>query len=108
MNGTQDLLVKKLAGEVCDSDFPIPLSHEIGTNGMLARESETLLSSAIFKIADSAYCILHTAPFRTCTRSTGRGFIQNKRNIMASDYAREYPVFTSVRFSHKLYNNGDK
>lgn len=57
MNGTQDLLVKKLAGEVCDSDFPIPLSHEIGTIVMLARENETFLSSAILKIADSAYGI---------------------------------------------------
>ncbi|UCB45086.1 MAG: hydantoinase/oxoprolinase family protein [Spirochaetota bacterium] len=93
VNNEQELLVKEIAVEVLERDFPVSLSHEIGTIGILERENATILNAAILKIADSAY-----GSFQDVLKEHGVKadlFItQNDGTLMSVDYARMYPVFT--------------
>ncbi len=93
VNNDQELLVKELAEEVFGEAFPVSLSNEIGTIGILERENATILNAAILNIADSAYC-----SFQNVLRGHGIKadlFItQNDGTLMSVDYARKYPVFT--------------
>jgi N-methylhydantoinase A/oxoprolinase/acetone carboxylase beta subunit len=93
VNNEQELLVREIAVEMLGEDFPVSLSHEIGTIGILERENATILNAAILKIADSAY-----GSFQDVLKKHGIKadlFItQNDGTLMSVDYARMYPVFT--------------
>lgn len=93
VNSEQEALVKDLALEIFGSDFPVSLSAEIGSIGILERENATILNAAIAKIADRAY-----GSFQDVLQDHGVKadlFItQNDGTLMAVDYARKYPVFT--------------
>ena len=93
VNSEQEALVKDLALEIFGSDFPVSLSAEIGSIGILERENATILNAAIAKIADRAY-----GSFQDVLQDHGVKadlFVtQNDGTLMAVDYARKYPVFT--------------
>lgn len=93
VNSEQEALVKDLALEIFGSDFPVSLSAEVGSIGILERENATILNAAIAKIADRAY-----GSFQDVLQDHGVKadlFItQNDGTLMAVDYARKYPVFT--------------
>jgi N-methylhydantoinase A/oxoprolinase/acetone carboxylase beta subunit len=93
VNSEQEALVKDLALEIFGSDFPVSLSAEIGSIGILERENATILNAAIAKIADRAY-----GSFQDVLQDHGVKadlFItQNDGTLMAVGYARKYPVFT--------------
>jgi len=93
VNNEEEVMVKDMALEVFGEHFPISLSSEIGTIGILERENATLLNAAISRIADSAY-----RSFQNVLRDHGIKadlFItQNDGTLMSVDYARRYPVFT--------------
>jgi N-methylhydantoinase A/oxoprolinase/acetone carboxylase beta subunit len=86
-------MVQEIGEEMLGSDFPISLSSEIGSIGLLERENATILNAAILEIASSAYSSfqhvlkehgIHTDLFIT----------QNDGTLMSVDYACTYPVFT--------------
>jgi len=93
VNSEQEALVQDLALEIFGSDFPVSLSAEVGSIGILERENATILNAAIAKIADRAY-----GSFQDVLQDHGVKadlFItQNDGTLMAVDYARKYPVFT--------------
>lgn len=93
VNSEQEALVKDLALEIFGSDFPVSLSAEVGSIGILERENATILNAAIAKIADRAY-----GSFQDVLQDHGVKadlFVtQNDGTLMAVDYARKYPVFT--------------
>jgi N-methylhydantoinase A/oxoprolinase/acetone carboxylase beta subunit len=93
VNGEQEALVRELALELFGADFPVSLSSEIGSIGLLERENATILNAAISRIADKAY-----SSFQNVLREHGVRadlFItQNDGTLMVVDYARKYPVFT--------------
>ena len=93
VNSEQEAMVRDLALETFGSDFPVSLSSEVGSIGILERENATILNAAISGIADRAY-----GSFQDVLRVHGVQadlFItQNDGTLMAVDYARKYPVFT--------------
>ena len=93
VNNDQELLVKEIASDVFGTDFPVSLSSEIGSIGILERENATILNAAILRIAASAY-----GSFQNVLRKHGikaNLFItQNDGTLMSVDYACMYPVFT--------------
>jgi N-methylhydantoinase A/oxoprolinase/acetone carboxylase beta subunit len=93
VNSEHELLVREIAQELFGGDFPVSVSHEIGTIGILERENATILNAAILRIAESAY-----GSFQNVLKAHGVGadlFItQNDGTLMAVEYAKKYPVFT--------------
>jgi N-methylhydantoinase A/oxoprolinase/acetone carboxylase beta subunit len=93
VNSEQELLVQEIARDVFGSDFPITLSHEIGSIGLIERENAAILNAAIRKLADTAY-----GSFEDVLKSHGVSadlFItQNDGTLMSIAYARRYPVLT--------------
>lgn len=89
----QERWVGELAAEILGPNFPVSLSSDIGTIGLLERENATILNATILKIADAAY-----ASFQDVLKEHGIKadlFItQNDGTLMDLDYARKYPVFT--------------
>jgi N-methylhydantoinase A/oxoprolinase/acetone carboxylase beta subunit len=93
VNDEQELLVQELAGEVFGTDFPITLSHEIGSIGLIERENAAILNAAIRKLAERAY-----SSFQNVLKNHGIDadlFItQNDGTLMSIEYAKRYPVLT--------------
>jgi N-methylhydantoinase A/oxoprolinase/acetone carboxylase beta subunit len=93
VNSEQEQMVRTAALELFGADFPVSLSSEIGSVGLLERENATILNAAISRIAGSAY-----RSFQDVLRGHGIKadlFItQNDGTLMAVEYARKYPVLT--------------
>ena len=93
VNGEQENYVLTLAKEIFGDDFPVTLSHEIGSIGLLERENAAILNAAIRKLAESAY-----GSFQDVLKNHGIQadlFItQNDGTLMSIEYARKYPVLT--------------
>ncbi len=86
--------------EVCEffhkklgKNFPVSLSHEIGSVGILERENATILNAALYPIARDL-----TDAFNIAVSTMGFNaeifFGQNDGTLMSVDYARKYPIFT--------------
>ena len=93
ISGEQELLVQSLAGEVLGKDFPVTLSSEIGSIGIIERENAAVLNAAIRALAQKAY-----GSFQDVLAKHGveaELFItQNDGTLMSIEYARRYPVLT--------------
>jgi len=93
VNHGHELLVAELAAEVLGKDFPVTLSHEIGSIGLIERENASVLNAAIRKLAEKAY-----GSFRNSLGKHGikaELFItQNDGTLMSVGYAMRYPVLT--------------
>jgi len=93
VNAGQERMARDKAALVFGEDFPVSLSSEIGSLGILERENATILNAAIRRIADTAY-----RSFQSVLAGHGvRGDLyitQNDGTLMAVNYARRYPVFT--------------
>ena len=89
----QELLVQALAGEVLGRDFPVTLSSEIGSIGIIERENAAVLNAAIRGLAQKAY-----ESFQHVLARHGIAaelFItQNDGTLMSIGYAKRYPVLT--------------
>ncbi len=93
VNHGHELLVAELAQEILGKDFPVTLSHEIGSIGLIERENAAILNAAIRKLAGKAY-----GSFRNALGKHGISadlFItQNDGTLMSVEYAMRYPVLT--------------
>jgi N-methylhydantoinase A/oxoprolinase/acetone carboxylase beta subunit len=93
VNADQEQMVRDKAAVLFGPDFPVSLSSEIGSLGILERENATILNASIRRIADTAYRsfqdVLAGHDIRADLYIT-----QNDGTLMAVDYARKYPVFT--------------
>ena len=93
VNNEHELLVREIAREVFGDDFPISLSSEIGSIGILERENATILNAAISKLAASAYNSFKNV-LREHKINADLYITQNDGTLMSVDYACQYPVFT--------------
>jgi len=93
VNSEQEMLAQKIACELLGDDFPITLSHEIGSIGLIERENAAILNAAIRKLAEQAY-----GSFQNVLIDHGINadlFItQNDGTLMSIEYAKKYPVLT--------------
>ncbi len=93
VNKAHEELVASLAAEILGPDFPVTLSHEIGSVGLIERENAAILNAAIRRLAEKAY-----GTFRSALTKHGIQadlFItQNDGTLMAVEYAMRYPVLT--------------
>jgi N-methylhydantoinase A/oxoprolinase/acetone carboxylase beta subunit len=93
INAEQERTVRDKAQALFGEDFPISLSSEIGTIGILERENATILNAAIRRIADTAYRSFQDV-LLTHGIQADLFITQNDGTLMSVDYARRYPVFT--------------
>ncbi len=93
VNNDQEKVVAEIASEILGADFPITLSSEIGSIGLIERENAAILNAAIRRLADDAY-----SSFQSVLHNHGINadlFItQNDGTLMSIDYAKKYPVLT--------------
>lgn len=93
VNSEQEVLVQEMAKEMFGQDFPVTLSHEIGSIGLIERENAAILNAAIRNLADQAY-----GSFQNVLADHGVKadlFItQNDGTLMSIEYAKKYPVLT--------------
>jgi N-methylhydantoinase A/oxoprolinase/acetone carboxylase beta subunit len=93
VNSEQEILVQDMAHKVFGADFPVTLSHEIGSIGLIERENAAILNAAIRKLAEHAY-----GSFQNVLTNHGVHadlFItQNDGTLMSIEYAKKYPVLT--------------
>jgi N-methylhydantoinase A/oxoprolinase/acetone carboxylase beta subunit len=93
VNSANEILASELAREVLGAAFPVTLSHEIGSIGLIERENAAILNAAIRALAERAY-----GSFQSALAKHGIAaelFItQNDGTLMSIEYAKRYPVLT--------------
>ncbi|MEM7275195.1 MAG: hydantoinase/oxoprolinase family protein [Actinomycetota bacterium] len=84
----QEILVEELG-----ADFPVSLSHQVGSLGLLERENATILNAALLQVASS---VVHG--FEAALDSHGLDIesylTQNDGTLMTAAEARRFPVLT--------------
>lgn len=92
-NFDQELRVAELIAEEAGDDFPVSLSHRVGTLGLLERENATVLNASLLGVARAV-----VDGFRNALTSQGldaTAFItQNDGTLMTADQALEMPVLS--------------
>ncbi len=89
----QELRVAQLAREILGDDFPITLSHQVGSIGLLERENSAALNASLTNIARQiAESLEKTLKNRNITAPTF--FSQNDGSLMSIEYAKNYSILT--------------
>lgn len=89
----QELEVAEIVRGRLGPDFPISLSHEIGSLGLLERENATVLNAALYRAAGEVSGALD-AVLADRGLDVAAFFAQNDGTLMALDHASRYPVLT--------------
>ncbi len=88
-----ELRAAELLAEECGTDFPVSLSHTVGSLGLLERENATILNASLLTVAKRV-----VAGFQSTLVEAGlevESFLtQNDGTLMAVDEADKYPVLT--------------
>ncbi len=88
-----ELRAAEILAEECGTDFPVSLSHTVGSLGLLERENATILNASLLTVAKRV-----VAGFRSTLAEAGlevESFLtQNDGTLMAVDEADKYPVLT--------------
>jgi len=93
VNDEQEIQVQKCAAEMFGPDFPVTLSSEIGSIGIIERENAAILNAAIRKLAERAYGSFENV-LKTHGIDADLFITQNDGTLMSIDYAKRYPVLT--------------
>ena len=80
--------------EELGENFPVTLSYEIGSIGLLERENATVLNAAVIDVAKSAISAFEKAMHDTGLHKAKLYLTQNDGTLMSADYARRYPIRT--------------
>jgi N-methylhydantoinase A/oxoprolinase/acetone carboxylase beta subunit len=93
VNSEQEENAAEISREVLGKDFPVAVSHQIGSIGLVERENAAILNAAIQRMAEEAY-----GSFENVLERHGIDaelFItQNDGTLMNITYAKQYPVLT--------------
>jgi N-methylhydantoinase A/oxoprolinase/acetone carboxylase beta subunit len=93
VNNEIERIAYELVREISGDNFPITLSHEIGSIGLLERENAAILNAAISNLAGQAYGLFDRSVKNNGI--TAELFItQNDGTLMSAEYAKKYPVLT--------------
>jgi len=93
VNSEHERMVQEIGEDILGRDFPISLSSEIGSIGLLERENATILNAAILEIASTTYSSFQHV-LKEHGIDTDLFITQNDGTLMSVDYACKYPVFT--------------
>lgn len=93
VNGEQEIRAAEIIREVAGEDFPISLSHEIGSLGFIERENATILNASLHRVAKAAADSIERACKERGIEATIY-FSQNDGTLMSVEYARRYPILT--------------
>ncbi|MCL6442452.1 MAG: hydantoinase/oxoprolinase family protein [Alicyclobacillus sp.] len=89
---THEERAEAILKEVLGEQFPVSLSHKIGSIGLLERENATILNAALIGVA-----VRTVRGFEEALRKEGVCaqifFGQNDGTLMSKDYAVQYPIF---------------
>jgi N-methylhydantoinase A/oxoprolinase/acetone carboxylase beta subunit len=75
-------------------DFPVSLSHQIGSIGLLERENATILNAALVEVAKTTAEGFITALERENVKNAEVYLCQNDGTLMSAEYAMKYPILT--------------
>ena len=92
-NFEQELRTAEIIASELGDDFPVSLSHRVGTLGLLERENATMLNASLLKVSEAVVDGLNRA-----LRDNGIGadsyITQNDGTLMTSAQALEMPVLS--------------
>lgn len=88
-----ELRAAELVRESLGRDFPISMSHEIGSLGLVERESATILNAALFGVSSHVVRALDEVLF-AATLEVETYFAQNDGTLMAMEFAEQFPILT--------------
>ncbi|WP_028851368.1 hydantoinase/oxoprolinase N-terminal domain-containing protein [Thermocrispum municipale] len=92
-NNEHELRAAELIAAELGADFPVSLSHQVGSLGLLERENATILNAALLGVARQVVDGFHTA-------LTGQGIevesylTQNDGTLMTAEQAERFPILT--------------
>ena len=92
-NYEQEIRAGQILAEVLGADFPVSLSHQVGSIGLLERENATVLNASLFGVAQRVVNGFQQALF-------GHGLnvdsflTQNDGTLMTADEAIRLPILT--------------
>ncbi len=84
----------EIIAEELGHNFPVTLSHEIGSIGLLERESAAILNAAVISVAEAAISAFENAMREAGLHKAKLYLTQNDGTLMSADYARKYPIRT--------------
>lgn len=93
VNDDQEARTAELAQKILGNDFPVTLSHEIGSIGLIERENAAILNAAICKLAENAYSSFQNV-LKNHNIDADLFITQNDGTLMSIEYAKKYPVLT--------------
>lgn len=93
VNGEQEIRAAEIIRDVAGEEFPVSLSHEIGSLGFIERENATILNAALHRVAKVAADSIEKACKERGIKATIY-FSQNDGTLMSVEYARRYPILT--------------
>lgn len=93
VNDEQEKFVQEIALKEFGKDFPVTLSHEIGSLGLIERENAAILNAAIRKLAENAYGSFQNV-LKSHNLNADLFITQNDGTLMSIEYAKRYPVLT--------------
>ena len=88
-----ELRAAALVREVLGRDFPVSMSHEIGSLGIVERESATILNAALFGVAGQVIRALDDVLLAS-DLDVETYFAQNDGTLMAVEFAEQFPILT--------------
>lgn len=92
-SGGDELRVAEIVRDVLGRDFPISMSHEIGSLGIIERESATILNAALFDVAGQIIKALDDVLLDS-DLDVETYFAQNDGTLMAVEFAEQFPILT--------------
>ena len=92
-SGEDELRAAEIIREVLGRDYPISMSHEIGSLGIIERESATILNAALFGVAGQVIKALDDVLLGG-DLDVETYFAQNDGTLMAVEFAEQFPILT--------------
>jgi N-methylhydantoinase A/oxoprolinase/acetone carboxylase beta subunit len=92
-SGEDELRVAEIVRDVLGREYPISMSHEIGSLGIVERESATILNASLFGVAGQVVKALDDVLLGSGL-DVETYFAQNDGTLMAVEFAEQFPILT--------------
>lgn len=94
INDDQERRTAEIVHETLGKDFPVSLSCDIGSVGLVGRENATILNTALFTVIDKVTQGFSKALEREGITNSQEYLCQNDGTLMSLDFASRYPILT--------------
>ncbi|UQS82160.1 hydantoinase/oxoprolinase family protein [Bombilactobacillus folatiphilus] len=93
INDDQERRTAALVHEILGADFPVSVSSEIGSVGLIGRENATILNAALFKVIQKV-TVGFSKALQVEQIQAQEYLCQNDGTLMSLDYSEKYPILT--------------